>query len=380
MPVAPSVQQKKRSSVVPALPAVTSTTESESVMHPFRLSRKPVPSLVIGTSDFASSFQGTAIPPPPQAVQPPSRSQLTREFTPPRTPSLSRTPSSLNPSRRTSLAGFGGPLSSHPITPVESETTIDTIPPHDSGPKMTQPQTDGSTECATTNGTFQPPASADSADSNNFDPSIPQQPAKDTSRRPSFVARFMRLRSSSSFMRSKSALGKFSDSSTSLSTGVVQDGPYTGGSAAPSFVAGSERGVKRSGSPMVGGGAAGPGGSHTFPRMMRKKSMELLTTARRKSGMFGRSDDMAQSAMVEERAREEAREEYMKGFERPAEEDGQSTEEEEKRLEEQRRIETAQRLEEIRKRSPPPTVQLNGQLDGLSSLDGEDMFKNIGRW
>lgn len=94
--------------------------------------------------------------------------------------------------------------------------------------------------------------------------------------------------------------------------------------------------------------------------------------------MFGRSDDMVQSAVDEEKAREQAREEYMRGFEAPPESDAQLTEEEEKRLEEQRRIETAQRLEEIRKRSPPPTLQLNGQLDGVTSLDGDDMFKNIG--
>lgn len=87
--------------------------------------------------------------------------------------------------------------------------------------------------------------------------------------------------------------------------------------------------------------------------------------------MFGREDEMTQSAVREEREREQARDEYMKGFEQPPEP------QEDPALEEQRREEEKRQLEERLRRSPPPTVQLNGFADG--ALDGEDMFKNIGR-
>lgn len=127
---------------------------------------------------------------------------------------------------------------------------------------------------------------------------------------------------------------------------------------------------------MVGRGGADGAQPHTFPRMVRKKSMELLSTARRKSGMFGR-DEMTQSAMDEERAREDARDEYMQDSERSSTAlDGQRLEEE-RRQEEARRLEIAREVEERRKRSPPPTVQLNGIAGG--ALDGDDMFKDIGR-
>lgn len=102
--------------------------------------------------------------------------------------------------------------------------------------------------------------------------------------------------------------------------------------------------------------------------------MELLSTARRKSGMWDRGNTMQQSAVEDERAREQAQEDYMDGVE--SERERKTSEElERERLEEEE--DRRRRVEENIRRDPPPTVQLNGI--NSSTLDGDDMFGSIGK-
>lgn len=91
--------------------------------------------------------------------------------------------------------------------------------------------------------------------------------------------------------------------------------------------------------------------------------------------MFGRDDDMIQSAVDEEHAREKAREEYENGFNNVIKEADDRRSEEQRLLVERDRVEQQRRYEELRKRDPAPVIQ----LDGLTELDGEDMFRDIGK-
>ena len=209
-------------------------------------------------------------------------------------------------------------------------------------------------------------------------------------RRPSFAERFLRLRSLSnirnSWNGSRASLSGSNqyqqDSSSRAQTPLGDPSLRASGEmlSGPHSVA-YARGMKRPASPSVEGSSvyssANDGrpskeraGSQTFPRMMRKKSMEWLGSARRMSGMFGRDTPGP------------THQRNMPGSEYP--DNDYAMEEEERRermreeLERDQSVEYRRTTETTREppREPPPTIP---ETEHIIELDGDEMFKNIGR-
>lgn len=217
------------------------------------------------------------------------------------------------------------PLRSHPVTPnKEAATNTQKSPAQAAAANaMAHHQQSGSVNNArpSTSGTEAFPGGA---------PNV--QPPEQHARRSSFASRFFRFRSLSSLRArnaSQSALPQHQNESNAAIH--AQQDPSRRRKSSDLF--NSMRGTKRPASPnpadtLAAGNTSGPG-SHfatysagqpsnrppsSFGRMMRKKSQDFFGNSSRRSGMFSRSgpagssrDDLAQSAMDEELAREQLR-------------------------------------------------------------------------
>lgn len=363
-----------------------------------------------------SLTEGTSIPAPPQEIE--------EEKFPEPSWSVSKAkekapepsePSSFRNKRR-------GPLSSHPVTPIEaangsadgafpfSPQDVSSHPPASSSNSRLQTPTS-----ATYHGGHQNGIDSSTANGNSSLPSYPHNPnsampetrypqydrspqesqQKGTQRRQSFAERFLRFRSLSNFRNSwngsrgsvsgmdhhphpSNGNGNLTDAKSRKSREML-NGPHSVAYA---------RGMKRPASPSITGSSvysSQPGqvepprqraASQSFPRMVRKKSMDLIGSARRMSGMFGREpqtngrstpgprngmyEPSIDGAMEDEMRRERMREEFER-----------AESEERRRLEELERPQTPG--------TPPPQLPQVTETEHLSALDGEAMFKDIGR-
>ena len=99
--------------------------------------------------------------------------------------------------------------------------------------------------------------------------------------------------------------------------------------------------------------------------MVRKKSMELLGTARRKSGMWSGRDPM-NTMMQEEYERERMRESEMSG-ETEERKDSMVTDGRASKV-------SSHRRDSIKE--PPPMLP---ELESLKEMEGDSMFSSIGK-
>ncbi|KAI9663338.1 MAG: hypothetical protein M1831_002622 [Alyxoria varia] len=340
-----------------------------------------------------SLTEGTSIPPPPAEAD-----------LPPATPS--------NEKEKVLSAG---PLSSHPVTPSgenagnvgegalsdyslseqgsehprknqQSQHSLKEIlasdpPPGLNGAGQASANNEGS--MSTTSNQHQ-----HKLNSMAHSPSSDDPPAatKRGSRRASFADRFFRKPLGSIRGLNGSRTSGFHDISSPINAqndgaanGQKQYATVNGPPGTTSTV--ESRGVKRPASP---GGSSlftpvgGPAdrGSQSFPRMVRKKSMELFGSARRMSGMWGKGpdgemgDDNNRPLTMDEIAkREEQRRESLMdggvGMGEYAASEGDR----------QRMSRDSVRLPHAH-REPPPTLP---EVKEDDELDGEAMFQNIGR-
>ena len=269
-----------------------------------------------------------------------SHSQGTRVATPVGTPARVLTPSSSSPLSQHKHRGF-----------------------RQSGQVMTPP---GSTE-------FHPQFSTQA--SQGHDSTLEKR-----TRRPSFAERFLRLRSLSSLRGRHSSRGSFptehlhNDSQNFLGSSTYASAEAIGHSQTM-----PTRGVKRPGSPSiaglfrsteqpstVNGNAEGSQrASQSFPRMVRKKSMELLGTARRKSGMWTGRDTM-NTMMAEEYERERMREAETEDTTEGGR-DSTTVDDHESKV-------SLERRESLKE--PPPTLP---EIQQFKDMESESMFATIGK-
>lgn len=343
-----------------------------------------------------SLTEGTDIPAPPQEVD--------NKPKPPVLPVL-RVPSQqeLRPASRHS-----GPLSSHPVTPIDGNHADGAYEAFPFDPEQSI-YSNSNRHYRTDTASSAPlpkvlrskaSAGGDSLLSehqhngvrlspiNSMNPPPPPPYRKEApdqesnSRRPSFASRFLKFRTFSSLRSRNSSSttlnmydqhGSAADSTRQSTDALNDTGP---------------RGRKRPGSPGLfsnglydqNGPANGNAqGSQSFPRMVRKKSMELFGTARRRSGMFGGRNDMENSAMEEEAHREHEREADEEMEDQRISKMDTSTTGRSSRLD-MDGADDIERTMSARSESmhePPPVLP---ELDEIGkSMEGEDMFRNIGR-
>lgn len=387
---------------------------SYAEVHRSNTSKRPYLALNLNPVRL-SLTEGTPIPAPPEEIPtPPKTSPIVEER------EEGKTTSSGQNQR--------GPLSSHPVTPVETANgsaegvpgafpftkqdfahsatgstnrTVDNPYSSTMAPNGVRKENGvhNGVQHPTSNGTASSPLSQHQRNaSTNTAIHDSQQPysndsspnAPNSRRRPSFAERFLRLRSLSNFRNSwngsKGSLSGQNPQQHANGTGQSRAVTPSGGlsrRASGELLSGPHsvayaRGMKRPASPSLEGSSvysSTTGGesrppkervSQTFPRMMRKKSVEWFGTARRKSGFFGREDGPPPTdnigvpdndyAMEEEARRERMREE----------------------LEREQSVDYRRTTDTVRKtpREPPPTIP---EGEHLNELNGDEMFKNIGR-
>lgn len=388
---------------------MAASPRSSVSIHRSTTSRRPY--LSIDPLEF-SLTDGTDIPAPPKEPDTPADSPIspTEE---------DQEKENSKPALSTQgVATSNGPLSSHPVTPIEapSGSDKDGFPfnrqqsssvssgagnksngqaarpgsSHLSAARLASPNgTPARTVTPTTssplsqhqyNGLRQPgqtmsPPGGPSQASPSHDPA----PAH-TTRRPSFAQRFLRLRSLSSLRSRNSSYGPtptqqvhnndqhFMDSSSRASAEALGHSNTMPG-----------RGVKRPGSPSIAGlfrsaeqstnsnGAVDGSrrASQSFPRMVRKKSMELLGSARRKSGMWSGRDTMNEAMAQEyeqERMRENDMDDSTEGGRDSTTMDGRES-----------KLSIGGGRPVFRE--PPPTLP---ELESFNEMEGESMFSQIG--
>lgn len=239
-----------------------------------------------------------------------------------------------------SASRSSGPLSSHPVSPIHGGNrepgrsafpfdqqsgalanrsarpgTASSAPlasthqskPSAGGDITTAPNHQDNRHGPSPAGNMNPPPSKNS--SKGDQPPSYQEYQDSAAPRPSFASRFLRFRSFSSLRSRNASSATLADQLNSTATSARPSTDVLGATG--------PRGQKRPGSPSIfTSSSMGPRGTtpngdargmHSFPRMVRKKSMDLFGSARRRSGMWGRPGD-EQSAMEEEAAREEQRE------------------------------------------------------------------------
>ena len=391
-----------------ARPSSPESDHRRSSVHVHRSNTSRRPFLSIDPVEF-SLTDGTAIPAPKKLDTPPespSSSNKENLITRAKPPGLTSLSTHVSPTAN-------GPLSSHPVTPIEVPNGSEKGFPfnrHGSNSFGSNRMNGQSVQAAPTNGIstparattpntpsplsqhqhnglqqpdhmMSPPGSEEYHDQSALQD---KQNPLGRSRRPSFAERFLRFRSISSLRGRNASNTSFAQTQHVHNDGSqYADGPPTsnGGYAHGSL---DSRGVKRPGSPSIAGifrasEQAGndenldPGqrGSQSFPRMVRKKSMELLGTARRKSGMWSGRDTM-NAMMAEEYQRERMREQDADGRtevdsmnprkDSSVDVDGR-----------QSKMSTARR-ESLKE--PPPMLP---ELSELREMEGESMFANIGK-
>ena len=382
-----------------------SSPRSSVNVHRSNTSRRPF--LSLDPVEF-SLTDGTSIPAPPQDVDTRSGSPVSPIREEPRT---NKKANGLNTQVGTSSHG---PLSSHPVTPIEAASGSDkasfplnrqTSNSISSNRANGHPAGLGSQDGRSTpargstpntmspllhhrhNGLLQGANSTSPEPSGAFHrvDSPPLQTGL-RSRRPSFAERFLRLRSISSLRSRNSTNAPLAQTQHAHNDGSqFVDGASHASAEALGSGSHNARGAKRPGSPSIAGlfrstgpgvngdvGEAGYRGSQSFPRMVRKKSMEILGTARRKSGMWtgggggGGGGDTINTVMAEEYEREKMRESEVRESEKDA---GDSME-----LEGRQSKMSMTGRESVKE--PPPTLP---QIDTFKEMEGESMFSDIGR-
>ena len=338
-----------------------------------------------------SLTEGTSIPPPPAEAD----------------------VSPATPSNEKERVRSAGPLSSHPVTPSGENvgngegalSDYSFIEQESEHPRKTQhrqhslkeilasdppPGMNGAGKTSTNNQSSLSPTHNQDHHSNNnnnmaHSPSSdnPPPPTNRGSRRASFADRFFRkpLGSIRGLNGSRASGLQDISSPTNLDNDGTANGEkkYATVNGPPGTNSTAEsRGVKRPASP--GGSSlfspvSGPAdrGNQSFPRMVRKKSMELFGSARRKSGMFGKGDEMGDNGkpltMDEMARREEQRRESLM-------EDGVGMGEYAASDADRQRMSRDSVRSPHAYKEPPPTLP---EVKEDDELDGEAMFQNIGR-
>ena len=388
----------------------TSSPRSSVNVHRSNTSRRPY--LSLDTPEY-SLTDGTDIPAPSvPEIQPTSESPVSSINEQDRKTEREAQKAKPQPGKLTTqhTSSSNGPLSSHPVTPIEK------VNGSDRGGFPFNRQPSGSVSSATNyqNGASNRPTTPTASSplsqrqQNGFrvpgqtmtsppstEPnkqelqpapgqtatSAPQQ--KTRKRRASFAERFLRFRSLSSLRNPNNSQHSFPRQQTHGSDGQFAEAANTRASAEAlgNNTWSGPRGVKRPGSPSIAGlfRSAEPTEvdrptdgsrpiSQSFPRMMRKKSMELLGTARRKSGMWtGGERHTMNDVMREEYERERMRESEMDN----ETEGGKSS-----MAQEGGRISKVSTRQSESIREPPPTLP---ELGGFQEMQGEDMFSRIGK-
>ncbi|KAI9708979.1 MAG: hypothetical protein M1828_002560 [Chrysothrix sp. TS-e1954] len=353
------------------------------------------PYLSIDPVDF-SLTEGTSIPAPPPLPTPASATRY----------AASRTASSSEKDNKDSPS-YAGPLSSHPVTPIDNNGEG---PSHgfpfgradtNMSSSLARPQSAGNDLDKTVSQAHavrqqqpQQPELTHHQHNNVPNGTTPYtastasgvSPPSDDQRRSSLASRFMRLRSISSLKRFASgSKSNLNSSNTSLSHQpsssnlrhqyMDQDSGY--GTTGASVRASGDRlrGKKRPGSPGLDNDSdMGPpkagrsrANSASFPRLMRKKSMEWFGTARRKSGMWAGT--------------EERRPLDISSIDDEPQENGVRSMDKDSRVSESNYGDGASQLGRdssvMQYREPPPTINEFGDFGGY--LDGQAMFATIGR-
>ncbi len=327
------------------------------------------------------------------------------EYTPPQTPTSEKDTAQVTFRQSPASNYYGGPLSSNPVTPVDSNDLPRVVGDSRRGSAffgMSRPGTAYQHTYATkgfaqpsVNSISTPPYNNPNARdryyhtngigiSNGNNPTPP--PSSKQPRLPSLARRFLRSLSSTHSLSGK--YKKPSSTTSSLSQSQqrhdgngtiyyhIPDSSARGSLREAGRASNSARGAKRPASRSsigpecalanyaeidVGGGSSGSGNS--FPRMVRKKSMEWFGSAKRKSGIWGGGDVSVAAVEEEERLREKDRER-----ERAREED----------MEAQMAMEEKRKRETLMMEPPPVLPELDRGFDG-GSLGGGQIFEEIGR-